>query len=214
MTGPTVIRPKDSSSLWSKSGQAILESFAVILLLCLILFGVVQLVMMFTATEIIQFSADSSARARAVGLNEFMVRKVNVIASIPNSGERTAPYARSRQSQAAWEAGTNAGEAFESSTRNVRVATDDILYFGEYLETLNQGQARGRLNYERSPYALSYSRNQVSHPIITYPRDMIRAVVTQEYPLTMPLFRAFSDDDSIYLRGEAQIANHAELYLE
>jgi len=43
------------------------------MLLCLILFGVVQLVLMFKAREIKQFAADASVRARAVGFNPFMV---------------------------------------------------------------------------------------------------------------------------------------------
>lgn len=215
MKGPLSVRPKHSCDCRSKSGQAILESFAVILLLCLILFGMIQLVMMVTATEIIQFSADSAVRARAVGLNEFMALKSSVIASSPNAGERSAPYGQSRTSQAGWESARNAGQAFESSHRNVYNDTDDILYFPEYLETLNMGYAQARLNYTRSAHPVnSGNDHQISAPHFTFSGEMIRAVVTQDYPLTMPLFRAFSDSDSIYLRGEAELANHAELYLQ
>lgn len=214
MKRPFSFGPKAGSIRRSKSGQALLESFAVIMLLCLILFGMVQYVMMLTATEIIQFSADSSVRARAVGLNNFMARKVNVIASSPNAGARTAPYAQTTTNQGDWESNRNAGSAFRSSYGNVNGSTDDILYFGQYLETLDEGLARAMLNYQRSPWAQSPTPYIISHPRFSFAGNMIRAVVTQDYPLTMPLFRAFSDNDSIFIQGEAEFADHAELYLE
>src|SRR5690606_30398007 len=99
MKRPLTFRPENPQQTRNKAGQALLESFAVIMLLCLILFGMVQLVMMINATEIIQFSADSAVRSRAVGLNDFMALKSSVIASSPNAGERTAPYARSQRNR-------------------------------------------------------------------------------------------------------------------
>lgn len=186
-----------------------------IMLLSLILFGMVQYVMMLTATEIIQFSADSSVRARAVGLNNFMARKVNVIASSPNAGARTAPSAQTTTNQGDWESNRNAGSAFRSSYGNVNGSTDDILYFPQYLETLDVGRAVALLNYDRSPPLAGPSAPfQISHPRFSFAGNMIRAVVTQDYPLTMPLFRAFSDNDSIFIEAEAEFADHAELYLE
>jgi hypothetical protein len=198
----------------SKSGQALLESFGVILLLCLILFGMVQLVLMMTATEMIQFSADSAVRAKAVGLNEFMASKVSVIASIPNSGARTAPNPRPGTSGTDWENQRNAGDAFDLSFRNVRSRSDEIVYFPGYLETLHAGQAMAMLNYERSAYALTRNGFEVSHPRFTYLGALVRAEVSQEYPLTMPLFRTFSERNSIRITGSAELAHHAELYLE
>ncbi|MDF3129706.1 hypothetical protein P0Y35_10915 [Kiritimatiellaeota bacterium B1221] len=192
-----------------------METFGVIMLLCLILFGIVQYAMMLTATEIIQFGADSAVRARAVGLNAFMASKANVLATIPNAGERITPYAVSGLSQTTWENANDARSAFYSSTRS-RSSTyvDDISNFPIYLGATSAAHADSILSYERSYFHGNNGPNEIAPPRFTFSGDMIRATVRQAYPLTMPLFRAFSDSDSIDVEQQAELAHHAELFLE
>ena len=75
----------------SRRGQAILESCAVVIIICILLFGLFQLSRLFVAEEILQFAAARGARARAIGMNDFMVYKTIRAATIVNAGKMQQP---------------------------------------------------------------------------------------------------------------------------
>lgn len=72
-----------------KEGAAIVESSLVIILLCLILFGLMQVSYLIMSRDVISFSAFASARALAVGMNEEFVERVARTTSIPSAGPPT-----------------------------------------------------------------------------------------------------------------------------
>lgn len=200
----------DSYCLSSKSGQAILESFGIMMLLCLILFGIVQLVLMYTAREINQYAADASVRARTVGFNRFMVYKVNRVASIANAGQMRAPSRMPFGNADAWHEMT-AGQSFftsiRSNPRSRQFAEIEQFSIPLYLGADHVGQLPGILDYE--------DWQRISGPIYTgAPGYTVGVQVHHNYPLRMPLYRAFSSRDHIRLRAEARLADHAYLYLE
>jgi len=194
----------------SRSGQALIESLAVIILLCLILFGIVQYVLMLTATEVIQYSADASARARVVGFNRFMVRKVNLVASIPNAGIMRTPGGQPYGNADVWNR-FNAGRSFvasiASSPASSQYSQIERPTIPLFLGSENAGQMYGYLDYE--------DWDTISHPIYTgSPVRTVGVVVRQDFPLRMPLYRAISADDILPIRREARLADHSDLYLE
>ncbi len=194
----------------SKRGQALLESFGVILLLCLILFGIVQYVILLTATEIVQYSADASARARAVGFNRFMVYKVQRVASIANAGRMTFPRPIRHGNAAAWLT-QNAGQAFSAaiggSPSSRQFHEVEQYNIPLYLASEHYGRLGGILDYE--------DWDTLSGPAyIGTPGLSAGVVVSQDFPLRMPFLRAFVSGDSARIRKEARVADHAALYLE
>lgn len=193
-----------------KSGQAIIESFGVIMLLCLILFGVVQLVLMYTAREINQYAADASVRARAVGFNRFMVFKVNRVASIANAGPMTTPGRITSGDATAWHT-MNAGQSFFASIR----AAPRSRQFAE-IEQWTIPLFLGAENHAQLPGILDYRDwSRISSPIYTgMPGFTVGVQVHHDFPLRMPFWRAFSRRDHIRLRAEARLADHADLYLD
>lgn len=193
-----------------KAGQALLESFGIIMLLCLILFGMVQYVIMLTATEVVQYSADAAVRARAVGFNSFMVYKVNRVASIPNAGIMRTPSRRTIGDADAWTR-MNAGQSYYAAIRvNPRSSQyHDIEQYQIplFLGSENWGRMYGLLDYE--------DWDTVGAPLYTGSTGYtVGVTVRQDFPLRMPFLRAFSDGDSIHIRKEARLADHSELYLE
>lgn len=199
-----------SSHKPSRSGQALIESFAVIILLCLILFGIVQYVIMLSATEVIQFSADASVRARAVGFNRFMVYKVNRVASIANAGAMRTPEERSFGDAELWNE-LNAGQSFvasiSSNPRSGQFHEIEQFTIPLFLGSEHWGRMQGILDYE--------DWDTVSSPIYTGTLGhTVGVVVRQDYPLRMPMLSTFSGGDSIRIRKEARLADHSELYLE
>ena len=194
----------------SCAGQALLESLGVIMLLCFILFGVIQYVMMLTATEVVQYSADASARARAVGFNRFMVYKVNRVASIPNAGLMRTPQRTNIADGDAWSQLT-AGQAFDtaigSSPRSSQYHDVEQYNIPLFLGSENWGRMWGILDYE--------DWDTISGPFYTGTTGYtVGVVVTQRFPLRMPFVGAFSARDDIRIRKEARLADHADLYLE
>lgn len=193
-----------------KSGQAILESFGVMMMLCLILFGVVQLVLMYKAREINQYAADASVRARAVGFNRFMVYKVNRVASIANAGNMVTPERTQIGNASLWNE-MNAGHSFfaaiGSNPRSRQFSEIEQWTIPLYLGAQNHAQLPGILDYE--------DWSSISGPIYTgSPGFTVGVQVHHNYPLRMPLWRAFSSRDHIRLRSEARLADHADLYLD
>jgi len=180
------------------------------MLLCLILFGVVQYVLMLTAQEVVQYGADASVRARTVGFNRFMVWKVSRVATIPNAGRMESPGGMPSGNRDAWEAGS-AGEAFRrsvaSSPRSRQYAEVEQFTIPLFLGGDHHATLPGILDYA--------DWDTVSGPVyLGVPGDTIGARVSQDYPLRMPFVRAFSDRNEIRLTAEAWLADHAELYLE
>lgn len=70
----------------NKEGAAIVESCLVIIMLCLILFGMLQVSYLIMARDVISFSAFASARALTVGMNEEFVERVARVTTIPSGG--------------------------------------------------------------------------------------------------------------------------------
>ncbi|WFB35637.1 pilus assembly protein [Kiritimatiellota bacterium B12222] len=212
MQRPSFHRPEALKPHRSKSGQALLETFGIMMLLCMILFGMIQYVLMLTATEVIQYSADASVRARAVGFNDFMVYKVNRVASIPNAGLMTSPSSAgiSNAQTQNWDT-LSAGEAFRrsiaqnpSSSQYQNIEYNNIPL---YMDAEHWGQLGGILDYE--------DWDSISRPIYTTTSgDTVGVTVTQDYPLRMPFLRAFTDGNEIHIRQEARLADHSELYLQ
>jgi hypothetical protein len=213
MNRPCIHRPIKHPSQSGKSGQALLESFGIIMLLCMILFGMVQYVLMLTATEVVQYTADASVRARAVGFNHFMVNKVKHVASIPNAGTMRTPSRLPMGNADAWHelsAGQSFFAAIRSSPRSNKYFEIEEPSIPLFLGTSHAGQLYGILDYEDwrdGPHA-------VNGPYYSQRGDLLVVTIMQDFPLRMPLWRAFSDQNRIQIRQEALLADHAEHYLQ
>jgi len=208
----------------SKSGQALLESFGIIMLLCLILFGMVQYVLILTANEVLQYSADASVRARSVGMNPFMVYKVSRITSIPNAGRMTTPSGHSAgdswlstnvDSMFRWHRDRQPEERLGEIWRNpgssqfTQVEDPRIPLV---LESRSPGEMLGYLNYERWE---PNQPNAIENPLYRIAASgNLEITLQQDYPILMPFARAFIDNDTIRIQKSSQYADHAELYLE
>ncbi|MEX2382438.1 MAG: hypothetical protein WD490_08645 [Opitutales bacterium] len=175
----------------------------------MILFGMVQYVLMLTATEVIQYSADAAVRARAVGLNSFMVRKASLVASIPNAGQIDSQF-QNVIGPTGWSA-TNASEAFDRSTDSVSSGSSQFQLIeehllGDFLGAETESRMYGILDYD--------DWDTVRWPIYSRNGTMLRVTIIQDYPLRMPFRRAFTTRDELRIQREARLADHAELYLQ
>ncbi len=201
-----------------------LESFLVILLVSLLLFGLLQVALLFNAREILHHAAARAARARSVGFNAWMVSKAQRVAAIPNSGvllepvlappPRLLPPGRSPGRN--WDDALNLRRPLPRSGR----AGVEQARIPEYLASDNEARAAYILQYEeweRDSFEVSETGGAASGG----GADTVRTRVRQWFPLRMAFHRAFyappvdaEGVSRISLSGESELLHHYPLYLE
>ncbi len=170
----------------NRSGQWLVESCIVILMICLICFGLLQISRFFAAQEIMDYAAARGARARTVGLNRFMVHKAIRVGTIPSAGRMESPT-------------VSGGPAAQHSVEQARIP----LYLGAEWS----GQLRGILDYEEWP-RIGHSHRQTGFG------DLVEFETTQRIDFTFPLHQLYYAGDTLEIRGSAAMENHYPLYLQ
>ena len=107
-----------------RRGQAMIETVIAVLIITSIFLCLFKLAHMLTGKILLEHAAMRSARARAVGMNDFMCKKAARIAVIPVAGKRLWPV----------------GDEFDYGMELGR--------FGNYLTSEDWAVARGILDYE------------------------------------------------------------------
>jgi len=74
-----------------RSGQAMVETLLAVLIITSLLLGLFSLARLLEGKILLEHAAMRVARARAVGLNEFMCLKTARVATIPVAGRRLQP---------------------------------------------------------------------------------------------------------------------------
>ncbi len=178
------------------------------IVLCLILFGCLQLSRIFAAREILEHSAQSAARARAVGFNDFMVYKVSRVATIPNAGLMTTPQVANTSGRD-W-GSSSVGDLWDYSLTNYETSPQLAVERARiplFLESVHPGELLAILDYA--------DWETVNHPgILDAQGIMTGSSVSQEFPLRIPFRAAFYADDFVTLRASAWQGAHSELYLQ
>lgn len=210
-----------------RGGQAMIESLIAILFICLLFFGVFQLAHAFASREILRHAATRAARARAVGFNGWMVRKVMRVAAIPNAGTMTVPADEVFQNpelDAALAAGTPGAVwdlALVATPHSAR-ADFELGRLGDYLASPNEPTADQLLDYEDwdDIRGQGIGGNGVPPALTT---DRLDVEVRQEYPLRFYVQMLFElagavtpamRDGTLRLRGAYEIESHYPLYLD
>ena len=200
-----------------KAGQSLLETCIIMMLLCLIFFGLFQLSQLSASKEILDYAASCGARARTVGFNDFMCGKVIRVAAIPNAGRLLEPVVDRPANPAPLS--RTPGEAWDYALRaqpvspQYAVERDRIpLYLGgEYA-----GRLPGILQYEYWNNDLSTEPDDGSIGFDI--RDMggagLGVHTAQDVPLRAPFTRLIYGAETVPLVGDAIIESHYPLYLE
>lgn len=199
-----------------KSGQSLIEACFVIFLICLIFAGLFQVSQLFAAREVLYHSANRGTRAMAVGFNHFMTTKAARVAAIPNAGRLIWPvFDNIDPTLHAAVQTLRPGELWSFAVAAVPPSAQadiEMARIPEYLAATDEWQARHTLDYS----GWDALRITATAPVVGNPNsiDPIHAVVSQDYPLWVPLHRTFYAADSVAIEGESYIENHYPLYLD
>lgn len=157
-------------------------------LLCLILFGILQVSYLVSARNVINYSAVATARAASVGLNDFMLHKVSRYASIPAAGPVETPQGFGRLRPA----GESSGALFNNAISRKSNPRSEL---GTYEVAVNEAyHLAGVSGYN---LILDYDNWQredtdVHGSVAVDPKlDMLHVQVEQNIPLSLPFSGLF-----------------------
>ena len=203
----------------AKRGQSLIEACVATGVICLVFFGLFQLSQLAAAKEVINHAAARGARAKSVGLSSFMVSKAIRVAAIPNAGRMREPGIPDQNGALLNMVQTlSPGELWEAVLGGAPPPTTL-----QDLENARIPEYMGAESWRQADYILDYEdwdSIDPSFPLIVPDGAIIDVTVSQDYPLRIPLHRAFyapepnSDGvDTILLRGVSRIECHYPLYL-
>ena len=198
-----------------QDGQSLIETCLAMALICLIFMGLLQISQLVAAREVVDYASACGARARTVGFNRFMTHKVVQVAAIPNAGRlirpaftNESPFLRSRvgivRSGELWD--EVLAEAPSSSRAEMEKSR-----IPDYLGEDSWGRARAVLDYE--DWNTLHIR-EVQSVGGAGGAAMQQFTVLQDYPLRIPLHRAFYSGDEVPLQGQTDLELHSALYLD
>jgi hypothetical protein len=173
-----------------ESGQTIVESVACMLILCLILFGLLQIFYLNIAQLFSDYAAFSAARSRSVGFADYLVGRSARVASIGASGNILFP-----------EGETYGGPLQQFGVEAVRIP--------EYI----RGE-RWLFYGIGDPAEPQWDWGNLGVNIRQGIGMVESTVSLNRYPLHFPMRRAFTYDDDVNIAGGARLADHAGSFLE
>lgn len=203
------------------------ESLIVILIICLLLFSLLQLAQAFAYREVLEHASARAARARTVGFNGWMCKKVMRVAAIPNAGKMIEPSGASFPDVGLHEAvrTKTVGELIDwSLTAAPPVARAELeaARIPEYLASEHEDRAAYILDYENwndiSASGLGGGAGRELHS-----DGELGVSLHQTMPLDLTVqalidwFGALSPADKrdhIVVGGNSAIEDHYSLYLD
>ena len=211
-------------------GQAMIESCIVIVFLCLLFMGLFQLAHAYVSREVLYYAAARAARAKTVGLNQWMVEKTMRVAAIPNAGRLVEPVVPGQDAALANALATlSPGQiwdfALKASPRSPTIDTE-LARVPEYLASDNEARAHHILDYDLwdTIGENGYPEISVGAGAIIDPSagSLITARVKQPHELLVALGALTADDlnglqqapGNVLLIGSYQIEDHYSLYLD
>ena len=183
----------------TRSGQAYLETFLVLLVLLLVLFGFLQVALSFGDREVVHHAAARAARAKAVGFNDWMATKAARVAAIPSSGKLLT------------------GELGYDAAEDGATADFERERIPQYLAAETSARGQYVLDYEE--WARGSIRVRSSGSL--FGGGVLHETVRFDAPLRMPLAGWFvpwarRDENGvprIVLEADAPAGEHSTLYL-
>ena len=201
-----------------------IESLIVILVVCFLLFSLLELARGFAGREILRHSAARAARARTVGFNDWMCTKVMRVAAIPNAGKMLEPSYASFTDMELHGALANKtpGELWDwsltANTRSDRAETE-ASRIPDYLASEHEERAHYILDYE----GWDDLRASGLGGVAPSSSDTLEVKVSQKMPIGIAVKALCDWVDAVspsmdrgymLIGGGSEIENHYSLYLD
>lgn len=185
-------------------GSSIVEGVIAILLICMILFGLLQVFLLYTAQEFTDYSAFRTARSISVGFNDTLARVEARTRAIPVSGRVLTPSDLKASSysdfftSSSYKQGDGVYEYYYRMRRAIR----------NYMEGYRYMECEYWMG-EQDPY---YTKLEAG--LKRKNEEVSAKVEFEKYPLRLPFARAFVPESVQDISATVELKNHSKLYLE
>ena len=184
-------------------GSSIVEGVIAILLICLILFGLLQVFLIYTAQEFTDYASFRTARSISVGFNDTLAKVEARTRAIPVSGTVLTPSELKTSSYK---------EFFTSSSYKQGDGVYDYYYrlrraIRNYMEGYRYLECEywmGDNSYE----------TKLEAKLIRQNNRVTSEVKFENYPLRLPFAQAFVSERIQDISATVDLKNHSSLYLE
>ena len=177
--------PGGRRRLWRRRPQAIIESVLALLLLCLIMFSLMEVGILYKNQMIADHTAFVMARSYCVGFASDVVQRAAEVGSIGMSGKLEQPVSYAYMTQ------RELAAADPEMIENFLTQKGYTMSY-EYWDHIRQ-QTPGNAG----PDGMSDFKVDVSN-----------------YPVEMPMHRAYMSGDTVDFSGQVRMFNHAGIYLQ
>jgi len=170
-----------------RAGTAMIESAIVIMMLCFILFGILQVSYLVAAKDVTSFAALASARAGTVGMREEFVNRVARVVSIPTAGPTV------KRLSAATSGVVSHGRVGARWDQALRSRPESGQYWVEkynipiYLGAMDEGVLPSILNY----YNWTLSSTKIKVRLFRSADGRIGVYQSQYVPLSFPFAQGY-----------------------
>ena len=180
-------------------GSTIIEAVISMLLICLILFGLLQFFYYAAAQMVTDYAAFRAARSETVGFDDTRVAMEGRMKAIAASGKMRVPFDMTQD------------VANESNTSVIGQYHFERLAIIDYMEN------RRPLAYEY--WAPQYNTSKVHETGLSVKSSSMgnsftEKMVFTDYPWIMPFRKAFVTEEKIDIKGESKMSRHSAQYLE
>jgi hypothetical protein len=165
-------------------GQSIIESLICLMILMLVFFTLTQIAYLYNGQFVANHAAFVSGRSHVVGFHPDVVQRAKEVGVIPLAGHVTEPTSLA-----------------ELPIRELGAIEPTLI--GEFVKYPGY-----LMYYEHWPKA------HLSLPLFESELINDYRVRVTNYPVEMPMSRAFLDSGGVDFEGRAQLLNHAAYYLE
>ncbi|MDF7807717.1 pilus assembly protein [Pontiellaceae bacterium B12219] len=205
----------------AKEGAAMVEACLVMIMLCLILFGFLQLSHVIMSGNVLRYTAFATARAASVGLNPEMQERVSLYASIPTAGANANPTTGSGNLFDNHSIGEQMDYAVSRKNTPIDYPGSYEVFVKEAFHTAADNEYRTVLNFEN--WETGRTRVQGS---TQSSGGVITSTLQQDLPLTFPFASVFTGHlgNSVVLNGRtypafemrfsASLEDHGAYYLQ
>ncbi len=181
-------------------GESIVEGMLSMLLLCLILFGLLQIFQMTVAQMFSQYAAFKTVWAAGLGYSDEYLRRVALTSMAGASGRMTNP-------------GENYGSMLNLSRREIEIIPGSVVTEGlGLLPGFRAGQHWVDYQYwhtdqnSTGTYCMTSSPDRGSN-MVSFTAGFAK------YPLNMPMRRAFIGDDTVDITSTASMRDSSSIFI-
>ena len=191
----SVVRPRSG-----ERGSTMIEAVICMLVICLILFGLLQVFYVTAAQMITDYSAFRAARSETVGFNEEIVEREGKLKAIAASGRMRFPIDMTSESTGSYPFSSAIGQ-----------------FYWERLAIIDYMKMRRTLKYEYWHPEYNVNKNHSTSYTVTSVSqgDTFTAYAKfLDYPWIMPMRGAFVTEGKLNIEGKSELSRQSTMYLE